>query len=396
MNAIYRAIDGNLADVPREVMGNLGAAFIPRDEMVPEHVYTAMGRLPANWLAHRLDLVGLHAKAGMGEGVKLAVLDVRFRTAKIGEWTSHTTPWRANPILSRSAIGDSSRPGTNQHSPMIASLIGAVPTEGTPAFGVAPGCQLYVIEVMDQNGVGQDRHIAAGIRMAISEGVDIISLSLGGPGPMPETAAALRAAEDAGIIIFAASGNEGPGRFQSFPSSYDECCSVAATNDRGLIAQFSSRHSTVDLAAPGESVTVCLSSGEWASASGTSFACPAAAGVAAVLLGYARRLAVEKSPAHTVRNIMELTCKDMLPPGKDEASGGGEVDTVAATDKVLRDSAPNVPDSVVHIPLDTPVLRDKKILINVAALVGSKWESVYVADVVKMRAEGVLSVTFKI
>lgn len=396
MNASYVSAEGGVSPVPEIVLDEPGVAFIPRDEQSPLRTFTALRGAPQNWLAQRLDLSSLHHVCGKGQGVKIAILDVRFARSLVGGWVSHQTPWPGLPIMCRSAMRDSPSHNTNQHSAMIASIIGASRDNSTSAFGIAPDSQIYVIEVMSQDGVGSDRDIASGIDMAREAKCDIINLSMGGPGPMPQTAKALRAAEDAGILVFAAAGNEGPGRYQSFPSSYEQCVSVAATNQSGRIARFSSRHASVDLAAPGEMVAVGLLSGEWGVASGTSFASPAAAAVAAVLLSFSRRTGGGDAAAAEVLAVLLATAKDMLPPGVDEASGRGEIDTNAAAAVMINDDDDDLP--VIHqsIPLDTPALRAAEIKISVTAKIGAAWQDVYTGDVAAMRATGVASVTFRL
>ena len=86
------------------------------------------------------------------------------------------------------------------------------PVKGTIS-GVAPGVTLYDFNVFPGNveGVSNDDLIAA-IEDAVAEGVDVINMSLGGfffrNDPLQ---VATDAAVDAGVVVVAAAGNDGPG-----------------------------------------------------------------------------------------------------------------------------------------------------------------------------------------
>ena len=86
-----------------------------------------------------------------------------------------------------------------------------------------------------------------------------------------------------GMLIVAAAGNDGEtGNQLTYPASLPHVLTVAATDEQNRVTSFSSRSRYVDLAAPGENITVASALDDsWAPEDGTSFASPLVAGAAA-------------------------------------------------------------------------------------------------------------------
>jgi subtilisin family serine protease len=63
--------------------------------------------------------------------------------------------------------------------------------------------------VLDGDGNGSVLAVAKGIRYAVQHGARVINLSLGGTREYGVLAQVLRAATDAGVVVVAASGNDG-------------------------------------------------------------------------------------------------------------------------------------------------------------------------------------------
>lgn len=78
--------------------------------------------------------------------------------------------------------------------------------------GVAPGSDLYVYRVLGPYGSGSTENVIAGIEKAVSDGMDVINLSLGSNmnnSYTPDAIAADNAAL-AGVTVVISNGNEGP------------------------------------------------------------------------------------------------------------------------------------------------------------------------------------------
>ena len=182
--------------------------------------------------------------------------------------------------------------------------------------GIAPGIELYVCKVLDIFGSGDWADIAAAVDWARENGMDIVSMSIGGGYNDPTVEAACAAAQAAGVLIFAAAGNSGPGADTiEYPAALSSVVAVAAADFYENVATFSSRGAAVDLAGPGVEIAGPISE-FWANmfihsypeliilgsvdpeiptfindvqrnlyccASGTSAACPLVAGAAALV-----------------------------------------------------------------------------------------------------------------
>lgn len=207
---------------------------------------------------------------------------------------------------------------------------------------------------------GNSAEIVAAVEAAVSDGMNVINLSLGEPEIDPRNdivAKALNAASAAGVIVAVAAGNEfdqnGEGSIDS-PGTAAQAITVAAStaasagvaSDR--LASFSSGGPTPfglqlkpDVSAPGVDIlsSVPASSGLWDEESGTSMAAPHVAGAAALLL--------QRHPTWTVAQIksaLVLTAAPVITSSGREVSplreGGGRI-ALAAADQPLIFTSPS-------------------------------------------------------
>lgn len=147
--------------------------------------------------------------------------------------------------------------------------------------GVASRARLYAVKVLDEGGSGTLENVVAGIEWAVENGADVLSMSLGTGQYSDILDDACKAAYDAGKVVVAAAGNEiiGP----SYPAYNKTVISVAATNKNDEAPMWSNKDNHLSIACPGEDILSCKPGG-YLKASGTSMACPHAAGGAAVYI----------------------------------------------------------------------------------------------------------------
>src|SRR5660397_188210 len=150
----------------------------------------------------------------------------------------------------------------NGHGTHVAGIIAAEDnTQGV--VGVAPEADLYAVKVLDQNGSGYFSDVIEGIYWAIGthdptaslsaeDDIHVINMSLGANSGSDDLSAAVSAAEDAGILIVAAAGNDGGA--VDYPAAYPGVIAVAATDRDDTAPSWSSRGDEVELAAPGVAV----------------------------------------------------------------------------------------------------------------------------------------------
>lgn len=212
--------------------------------------------------------------------------------------------------------------------------------------GVAPKAGLLIGKVLGDNGSGSTDGIAAGIRWAVSQGADVISMSLGSPNGDDLLEKAVAEAIAAGVVVICAAGNEGPRpNTVGFPAQYPGVISVAAINSAKSVARFSSRGTRIDVAAPGENILSCYPPNTLAKLSGTSMACPFVAGIAALALA-ADRLEGQKTivTSADLLQILQEVAIDAGAPGKDTSYGWGLINPKGILDRIHATPRAGEPD----------------------------------------------------
>ncbi len=282
-------------------------------------------------------------KRSRGAGVKVAVLDT-------GCQLDH--PDLKDQILgakdfSGSAYGPSDQQGHGTH---CAGIIAAANDEHG-AVGVAPDIGksiapnftdytkkrkyverggLYIAKVLGDNGFGSHDKIARGINWAVDQGVDIVSMSLGGGGRSRVMTEAINNAIEKGIFVICAAGNDGKSRSVNYPAALAETIAVAAVGESSVVADYSSRGPEVDIAAPGSKILSTFVNSSYAHLSGTSMATPFVAGVAALILSK-HKASGGGSPVETQEQLREHVKRhaiDIGAEGYDEETGAGLINPV--------------------------------------------------------------------
>lgn len=258
------------------------------------------------------DLV--QAAGNTGAGVKVAVIDTGIDI----DHPDLRVLGGYNYVANNSNYDDDNGHGTHCGG-IIAALNNTV-----GVVGVAPGASLYGVKVLNASGSGTWSAIAQGIEWAISNGMQVISMSLGGTSGSTTLQQACTNAWNANIVICAAAGNSGTksgkGDSVEYPARYTECIAVAATDSKDARAAWSSTGPKVEVAAPGVSVLSCYYGGGYATMSGTSMATPHVAGLAA--------LVIAAHPGYTnqqVRTAIDNCCVDLGTAGRDPLYGYGRV-----------------------------------------------------------------------
>jgi serine protease len=243
--------------------------------------------------------------------------------------------------------GDRYADDDNGHGTHVCGTV-AQSTDQTPPFGcagIAFGCTVMPVKVLDREGAGTDSDIVKGIEYAANNGAEVINMSLSGPDRSEALEEAVEYAVSKDVVVCASSGNENAPQV-GYPAAYDDCIAVGATGPDKKRAPYSNYGSALDVVAPGGDGEG-LSSGilqqtyenegdpssdfVFKAMSGTSMACPHVAGVAALLRS--RRGAWS---AGEVRAAITSTCLDLGDTGWDERYGWGLIDAKAALEASRR------------------------------------------------------------
>ena len=243
----------------------------------------------------------------------------------------------------------------NGHGTHCSGIVGAADS-GSGSVGVAPGnaTRLMALKAGDSSGSLWSNDWMDAIDYASSMGADIASMSFGGTGSDPVEQTVITNAYNNGVALFASSGNSGDSTIQ-YPVAYNGVIGVGATDNRDAHAYFSTYNSSVDVSGPGVKYystmpTYPVTLNEFGYArdydylSGTSMACPCAAGTGALVRS--------KYPAYTpaqTQSRLQSTADNPSGPGRNDYFGWGRVNAWRAvggtnpapfTDKVVPESGP--------------------------------------------------------
>ena len=105
--------------------------------------------------------------------------------------------------------------------------------------GVAYECDLLVGKILSDGGSGRTDDISEFVTWAVSQGADVISLSIGGGGVDQWMPPVMAAAEQAGVLLICAAGNDGNGRPVNYPAAYKEAVAISAIDEQKRLAGFS-------------------------------------------------------------------------------------------------------------------------------------------------------------
>lgn len=176
---------------------------------------------------------------------------------------------------------------------LTSSLLTIMPTQGharghgTFVAGVvrqaAPGAIIMPVRVLDDDGRGSTAQVAEGIRWAVAHGADVINMSLHTPTDTRVLREAVAHAIEKGVVVVAAYGNEGKNMPSAYPADYPGVVSVMATDQNDRRASFSNYGRPGLVAAPGVNVISAYPTARFGIGSGTSYAAPWVAGVAALV-----------------------------------------------------------------------------------------------------------------
>lgn len=234
----------------------------------------------------RIGLPQAHAIAkNFGAGIKVAVIDT-------GLDLSH--PALVNNLAPSSEWRDyvdndtvpSDDPGINVS---LAKAYG----HGTAVSGIilqiAPKATILPLRVLSPTGKGNLDNVVKAIDYAISNGVQIINLSLGSLKPNLSLNQEIAYAKTKGVYVIAAAGNNG--KMADYPardSLQDQMSGflfgIGSIDDKEALSSFSARGEGVYAFAPGEKIYTLYPGNRVTYATGTSFATPLVSGAFALAM----------------------------------------------------------------------------------------------------------------
>lgn len=236
------------------------------------------------------------------------------------------------------------------HGTFVAAQIVAQVNNGVSGAGVAPRVTILPVRVLGTGGFGTFSDVAEGIDFAVAQGAKVINMSLGGSEGAGFLQAAVQRAAAAGVVLVASAGNEAdepePPDDVGFPARYPQVIAVGASGFDDQRVDYSNTGPGLEIMAPagenaGAEVGNGLPDGAVAPsfvhfpasgetlystfvANGTSFSAPQVAGGAALLIA----LGVEDP--EVLRDLLQVTVRDLDAAGFDEQTGHGLLDLLEA------------------------------------------------------------------
>lgn len=208
-----------------------------------------------------------------------------------------------------------------QHGTAVAALLVGRADSRTP--GLLPQGSLLAVDAF-RNGKSGDRAEAFDLIRALdalsARGVKVVNLSLSGPAnALLEKA--VQAADQNGIILIAAAGNEGPNSKPVYPAGYENVVAVTAVDRAHNPYRRAVRGNHIDIAAPGVGVWTAASVSGARSKNGTSYAAPFVTAAAALLKAGRPELKPDE-----IRALLTDNADDLGRPGRDDIFGWGLLD----------------------------------------------------------------------
>ena len=212
------------------------------------------------------------------------------------------------------------------HGTHVAGTISAIGGNGIGVIGVSGSdlVGLHIVKVFNNQGSwGYGSDMIAAVEQCVDAGSNVVSMSLGGSGSSTSEENAFDDAYNAGVLLIAASGNDGTSSGNdsfSYPASYDSVMSVAAIDSSKSVASWSQKNSQVEIAAPGVSVNSTLPDDSYEAWSGTSMATPHVSAVAALVWSH-----FQNCTASQMRAALNDSAEDLGSSGWDQSYGNGLV-----------------------------------------------------------------------
>ncbi len=304
-----------------------------------------------------------------GTGVVVGILDagIAYENYTVPSYESGTvqsgvTSYVKAPDLAGTAftsgydfINNDTHPNDNNgHGTHVAGTVAQTTNNSYGVAGMAFGCTLMPVKVLDYSGSGTAQSLADGLYWATDHGAQVINMSLGWPAgynPGSTVQNAITYAYNHGVVLVASSGNQGVGTV-SYPAAYSQVIAVGATRYDDQLTYYSQYGSAQELVAPGGDLNVDQNgdgygdgilqqsfdpydpgppevladptSFSWWFYIGTSQAAPHVSALVAMMIAHGQ------TGIENIRTILHSTAVDLGSSGWDQTYGYGRIDAYAA------------------------------------------------------------------
>jgi len=210
-------------------------------------------------------------------------------------------------------------PSQRDHGTAMAALL--IGRSGSATPGLLPGAHVLAVDAFYRDGGTADRTDVTTLVLALEalaeRNVRVVNMSLSGP-PNEVLRKAIASAQERGMVIVAAAGNNGAGAEPSYPAAYPGVIAVTAVDRKLDVYRRATQGEYVDLAAPGVDLWVAAPGGGGTMKTGTSYAVPFISAAAAIL-----RASNSTLDGAGLQALLERRTLDLGKPGRDKTYGSG-------------------------------------------------------------------------
>jgi len=207
------------------------------------------------------------------------------------------------------------------HGNAVASLVGALTDND---FGIASlskgNVEIMSLRVAD-GGVLDTENIVKAIYFAVNNGARVINMSFAGPTYSEKLSQAIDYADEHGVTVIAASGNQGKNLDveKVYPASFEQknVITVGAFDESGKIPSWVNRGKAVDVFAPGANIIANTGKDEFGFVNGTSFSAPIFASylIAEIAKGKTSTTILNSLPTSNILKAISFDGKSVALPG---------------------------------------------------------------------------------
>jgi hypothetical protein len=207
------------------------------------------------------------------------------------------------------------------------AVAGVLVGSGAELAPLLPAAHLYAASVFyPRNEYTQGAtmiNLVRALDWLVEKKVAVINMSLAGPDNKI-LALAVGKVIQAGAVIVAAAGNEGPAAPPMYPAAYPDVIAVTAVDKDRRIYRWANRGDYIDFAALGVAVLTARGDGDFGRESGTSMAAPVVAAAAACAANETQQFPGANPVTHISERLINRTT-DLGVPGRDPIFGYGLV-----------------------------------------------------------------------
>lgn len=230
-----------------------------------------------------------------------------------------------------SVLDNTDDPEAIRHGTIIAGLIGAVGDNNKNGTGLNWQVKMMPLRAIASDGGGSYEQVAAAVRYATDQGVDVISLSFVGTYDDIYLKKLLREAYNKGIVVVAAAGNDQRSGYGNLSNTrhYPVCMDadsaenwilgVSAVDANDQLSIFANYGNCIDLVAPGQNIFSTQRyapvygyndefGGPW---QGTSFSVPLVAGSAALIKSMRPDWSAKEIISSLLKNSDDIQSKNL-------------------------------------------------------------------------------------